>query len=370
MVAPTNAPCYIQRIGTAVPETCLEANESADLLVNACTSQRGMKLLQRITRLTGIQRRYLAGAGLTSRVPSTEAIFLPSSVQPNGPGMAARTDVFDRESRPVVLRAFRDFSRESLERVETLITICCTQAATPGLEQTVLSHTPVPASVNRWNLGFMGCSAGLAGVRLAHHAAELRRECLLVACELASLHFQYTDLLDQMTANVLFGDGAAVISISPRPSGVRVVDCACYSLTEFAEQMIWAAGDHGLRLVLAQELPDTIAAHLPGAMSDFLQRNGLTQRQIRHWAAHPGGPQILNAVESSLALPGEALQLSRDVLREHGNMVSPTIFFVLKRLIDSGAAGPAIAVAFGPGLTIEIVLLELDPNVGGAAAER
>ena len=112
----------------------------------------------------------------------------------------------------------------------------------------------------------MGCSGGLAAMRLVHQMADRGKEALIVACELSSLHFQYTDKLDQLTANVLFADGAAAMTLSPRRSAMRVVDCRCSTLPAQANQMVWFADDHGLRLELSQDLPDTLAASLPAAV--------------------------------------------------------------------------------------------------------
>jgi predicted naringenin-chalcone synthase len=81
---------------------------------------------------------------------------------------------------------------------------------------------------------------------------------------------------------------------------------------------------------------------------------------VDHWLAHPGGPQILEAVEKSLALPADALALSWSVYKDYGNMSSPTIFFIMKRLLETKANGRVVAMAFGPGLTIELVLLQVD----------
>ncbi len=71
---------------------------------------------------------------------------------------------------------------------------------------------------------------------------------------------------------------------------------------------------------------------------------------------HPGGPRILNAVVEGLGLPGEALEASRSILSDYGNMSSPTILFILNRLRATGADTPCLALAFGPGLTIEAAL--------------
>ena len=353
--------CYITHIGTAVPEPWLGAPESAELLKGGCINPRSEKLLARIVRLTGIEKRHLAALDCQDEGAEERALYRSPAEQPQGPGMSARTKAFDRVSPPLVLGALSSFSPSALSRVESLVTVSCTHASSPGLDRPILARTPVPANVDRWNLGFMGCSAGLAAMRLVHQTASLKRQSLIVACELSSLHFQYTDRLDQMTANVLFSDGAAAMLLGPAPSNARVMACRCAAVPSMADQMVWAAGDHGLYLHLAQELPDTLAAHLPAVVSQFLDECGIKKSEIVHWLAHPGGPQILDAVETSMELPADALHLSREVLRQYGNMSSPTIFFILKDLIGSGATGPTLAMAFGPGLTIELVLLNLEP---------
>jgi len=231
------------------------------------------------------------------------------------------------------------------------------------LERPILTHTPVPASAQRWNLGFMGCSAGLAGIRLVHNLSGVDNTALVVACELSSLHFQYTDQLDQMTANLLFAADAGAVLLSAEPSTVQVMECACVTLPTTADQMVWFAGDNGLQLHLSQDLPDSLAANLPQIVDRFLHNHGLSIGDVDHWLVHPGGPQIIDSVERSLGLPSDALEISRSVFRRFGNMSSPTIFFIMREMFESGAVGPAVALAFGPGLTIELVLLQLAASV-------
>lgn len=350
--------CYVHAIGTAVPERCLEPDEAVRVLSEGCPSRRSLKLLERIIRLTGVQRRYLAA--LDFQDLGAESLYRPSADQPLGPGMAARTEMFQQAAGPLVGRALEVFAPEELAQVEALITVSCTHASSPGLEKPVFDRTSVPASVGRWNLGFMGCSAALAGIRLVHGMAQRRRTALVLACELSSLHFQYTDELDQMTANLLFADGAAAVLLSPRASPVRVIGCRSFALPDAAEQMIWYAGNHGLQLRLAQELPQTLAAHLPAAVKAFLEECETSPQAVGHWLVHPGGPQILDSVEKCLYLRPDALRISRDVLRSYGNMSSPTILFILKAFLETRPRGQVVAMAFGPGLTIEMVLLHVD----------
>lgn len=359
MTAPSNSCCYIQNIGTAVPEHALDPQQSIALFRQTCSDPRTARMLPRIVRLTGIERRYLAVMDPRFGPLGTEALYRPLSEQPGGPGMGARTALFEKVSGPLVKRVLGAFSTQQLVQAEMLITVSCTHASAPGLERPIFTQTAVRPSVDRWNLGFMGCSGGLAAMRLVHQASGRGRGALIVACELSSLHFQYTDKLDQLTANVLFADGAAAMTVTPQRSAVRIVDCRCATLPEYAGQMVWFADDHGLRLDLSQDLPDTIAAHVPPVVAQFLADNGTSSGAIEHWLVHPGGPQILDSVEKSLALPADALRLSRSVLKRYGNMSSPTIFFILKEFLATRMDGNCVAMAFGPGLTVELVLLDI-----------
>lgn len=351
--------CYIQAIGTAVPGRRLEADEAAALLTQACRSPRTARLMRRIIPLTGIRTRHLAVLEHQFDERGRHRVYLPAAEQPNGPTMGTRNALFERAAAPLVLRAVAGLSRDALAGVDTLVTCSCTHASSPGLERPILSQTPVPASADRWNLGFMGCSAGLAGVRLVHQMAARRPRALIVACELSSLHFQYSDDLDQLTANLLFADGAAAMLLGPQPSAARVVACACVALPAHAEQMVWFADDYGLRLELSQDLPDTLAGRLPEAIDRFLGERGLGRADVCHWLVHPGGPQIVDAVERALELGADRLALSRAVLRDYGNMSSPTIFFILSALLEQRVDGRCVLLAFGPGLTIEMALLDV-----------
>jgi len=351
--------CYVQGIGTAVPAQSVDARQSVELFRQTCRDPRIARMLPRIVRLTGIERRHVAVLDPQFAPGGAEALYRSLSEQPEGPGMGARTAVFEKVSGPLVRRALDEFSPAQLGRVDTLITVSCTHASAPGLERPIFNQTAVRPTVDRWNLGFMGCSAALAAMRLVHQTAARQKEALVVACELSSLHFQYTDRLDQLTANVLFADGAAAMILSAEPSAVRVLDCRCSSVPQRADQMVWFADDHGLRLELSQDLPDTLAAHVPATVASFLGDNGTSVAAIDHWLVHPGGPQILESVQQALGLPEDALELSRSVLRQYGNMSSPTIFFILKELLGRGLTGRCVAMAFGPGLTIELVLLDV-----------
>ncbi len=354
------AACYVQKISTAVPQHFFTREQTERMLAETCINQRSAKLLKRIVRLTAIEKRHLAVLDFQSSLDDEQGIYRTCREQPSGPGMGARTAMFDKACGPLIRKVLSPFPSERLGNIDILITVSCTHASSPGLERPVFAQSNVPHCVDRWNLGFMGCSAALAAIRLVHQVTNFDKETLIVTCELSSLHFQYTDQIDQMTANLLFADGAAAVVISPRRSAVSILDCRCVTLPESADQMLWFAGDHGLQLRLSQALPETLAQALPDVVAAFLGQNGVSVDDIDHWLVHPGGPQILDNVENSLNLPANALDHSRAILRHYGNMSSTTILFIMQALFDEKQDGTALAMSFGPGLTIELVLLQLD----------
>jgi alkylresorcinol/alkylpyrone synthase len=85
---------------------------------------------------------------------------------------------------------------------------------------------------------------------------------------------------------------------------------------------------------------------------------GLSREDLEHFVIHPGGAKVLDAFEEVLGLERGGLEISREVLREHGNMSSVTVLFILERLLESGECGPGehgVISAMGPGFSAEHV---------------
>jgi len=124
-----------------------------------------------------------------------------------------------------------------------------------------------------------------------------------------------------------------------------------------AARLTWNIGTLGFDMMLSGEVPKTIAMSLPSRMNAIL--DGKKTEDIQHWAIHPGGRSVLDAVEKGVALSPDSLNISRDVLRRFGNMSSATIMFVLHDMMQQKVpAGLGCAMAFGPGLTIESMMFQ------------
>ena len=182
---------------------------------------------------------------------------------------------------------------------------------------------------------------------------------LVCAVELCALHFQYSAEPDAIVANSLFADGAAaaVLGATDSEAHWRLSANGAGLVPDSLDAMTWTVGNHGFAMTLSPRVPSLIEEQLAPWMNGWLERHGLTVADIGSWAIHPGGARIVSSAEKALGLEPAAGAVAREVLAEHGNMSSPTVLFVLKRLMERGAQRPCVALAFGPGLSIESALL-------------
>jgi predicted naringenin-chalcone synthase len=255
----------------------------------------------------------------------------------------------------------------SPSEITHLVTVSCTGFFAPGLDTTLVDTLGLRPTVERTQVGFMGCHGALNGLRVAGSfcGADPEARVLLTTVELCSLHMSYDWDPDHLVANSLFGDGAAAVVgvgadngkvTGPNDGSWRLAASGTCRLPGSADAMSWRIGNHGFRMTLSAAVPEIIEEHLKEWMEDWLRENGLALGDIATWAIHPGGPRILTSSASALGLLPEANETSKTVLAEYGNMSSSTVLFILERLREQGAPLPCVALAFGPGLVAEAAL--------------
>jgi len=260
-------------------------------------------------------------------------------------------------------RALEDAGWKATD-ITHLVTVSCTGFFAPGLDAALVSTLGLPRGVHRTHVGFMGCHGTMNGLRVASSFAGAHpgARILVASVELCSLHLAYGADPDDLVANAIFGDGAAALAGAPPPptgSGTpwTVTANGTAILPDSEDAMSWRIGDHGFRMTLSARVPDVIQSHLEGWLGGWLRAEGLGMEEVASWAVHPGGPRILSAAEQALGLPKEATRTPREVLSEYGNMSSATILFILQRMRAAGAPLPLVALAFGPGLVVEALLI-------------
>lgn len=345
-------------LGTSVPARFVTQQRAAEI-----TSQiagHGLQQTRRLATLyrrTGIHKRH---AVLLER-PNT----LASPSHQRGPTTRRRMLLYDRLVRPLAYDAARKalLSAElSAREITHLITVSCTGFAAPGFDLALVDALGLDPSVQRTHVGFMGCHGALNGLRLAraYTTSDHRARVLLCCAELCSLHFQFGSDADSALPNALFGDGAAaLVGVPDTGSGGnvwRLVANGSHVVPRTQNAITWHIGNHGFQMMLSPRVPGRIIESLRPWLETWLESHGVTIASVRSWAVHPGGPRVLDAVEEALGLDREATSVSREVLSACGNMSSPTILFIVERLRARCAPLPCVALAFGPGMTIEATL--------------
>jgi predicted naringenin-chalcone synthase len=278
------------------------------------------------------------------------------------PSTGARMALFEREAPPLAEAAVRRLALGDAERarISHLVVTTCTGLSAPGIDLELVSRLGLRPSVERTVIGFMGCYAALNALKLARHIVRSEPDAtvLTVNLELCTLHLQETAALEPVLSFLLFGDGCAASLISAVPEGLALDRFHTVLRPESADLITWRVGDLGFDMVLSGRVPAAISEALRAEAASVL--GGADPGAIDLWAVHPGGRSVLDAVEQALALPRDALDVSRSVLRRHGNLSSATIMFVLERMLREAAPGKrGCGLAFGPGLTAETMLFHV-----------
>jgi alkylresorcinol/alkylpyrone synthase len=346
-----SASAYVAGFGTAVPGAALEQVAMWDGYF--ARHLAGDRLAERIFRGAGVQRRHAAVNPLVEDV--------------SGWSTGDRMRRYVAEALPLgkeaVTAALADAGLAP-DDVGLFAVVSCTGYATPGLDIRVAADLGMAPDVRRLLVGHMGCYAAIPGLgAVSDHVVARGRPAVALCLELTSLHVQPpTDDRGQIVAHALFGDAAAAVVVVPEApaGGLEVVDIAAVTDPATADHMTWDVTDLGFRMGLSPEVPVVLARHVRAMVSGLLGRNGLTVAEVDAWAVHPGGPRILRTVAERLDLPDGALDASYRVLAERGNCSSATVLLVLDALRADGRPRPgraAVAMAFGPGLTLYAALL-------------
>lgn len=268
----------------------------------------------------------------------------------------ARMDRYMKDALPMAVTASMEaLGQMPAEQITHLITVSCTGLAAPGLDVLLVRALGLKPSIQRLAVNFMGCYAMVPALRQAQALCALQPDArvLVVGVELCTLHFQPIPSLEQATASLLFGDGAAAALVCSEPGPFKLGVSRSALALKGEEDMAWQIEPEGFLMRLSAYVPDLLGE----AMKELLQTSGFGDASVEHWALHPGGRKILQACASALMLEPDALQVSRSILHDYGNMSSVTLLYVLHRMLQAELKGAVCAASFGPGLSLETLML-------------
>jgi alkylresorcinol/alkylpyrone synthase len=298
---------------------------------------------------TGIETRY-------SCVP------IEWYMQPHG--WKERTQLYLNSSVDLLETVANDcLAQARLDRadIDAIVVASTTGIATPSLDALLIERMGLRRDIERLPIFGFGCAGGVLGLARAADLARARpgSRVLFLVVELCALTFRKDDISkSNIVAAALFGDGAAGAIISSSGDGPALGASGSHTWPNSLDIMGWEVEEDGLKARFAQSIPALVASDFRSIAAGFLRKNDIPRQSIEGFACHPGGAKVLDALEDALDLPRNALEDSRTVLRDYGNMSAVTALFVLHRMRARGLKGRTLMSALGPGFSAAFLMLE------------
>jgi predicted naringenin-chalcone synthase len=367
----------IESIATGNPELSRSQTAAADFMEKIESTPAPIRnRIRAIYERSGIDTRYSCIADYDR--PLDEFEFYPPNwkLDPQ-PSTGTRNTLYKETVVPLGCRVAQDaITSASINTsdITHVITVSCTGFFAPGLDIELCGRLGLSSHVERVHIGFMGCYAAFNALKTAHAfcQADSSAVVLIVCVELCTLHFQVSDTMEKAVINSLFSDGAAAAVLRSQSrkdaKGKLVYRTGLCALDDDSrDHMTWEVGDIGFNMGLSRRVPEVISTMLPAYIEALLEKAGKEVHDVDFWAIHPGGRAVVEKAVEVLDLDPEDTFDSTEVLRLFGNMSSPTILFILARFLrrnkdrlqaGSHGVGNGLAMAFGPGLTIEGCFIE------------
>jgi alkylresorcinol/alkylpyrone synthase len=281
-------------------------------------------------------------------------------------GWRERNELFERHAVTLIEQA----ATTCLERagkcpadVNAIVCVSTTGITTPGLDARLMNRMPFRRDTKRLPVFGLGCAGGVIGLA---RAAALQRSMpesrvLLLVVELCTLTFRESDSSkSNFIATALFGDGAAAALIGPdHTRGPTLGPAGEFTWPNSLPVMGWRVEDDGFGVLFSRDIPDLVRRELRIVTDGFLAAHGLSRRDLAGYICHPGGTKVLAALEEAFGIEAGALAISREILRDVGNLSAATVMFVLERMLANGLpSGRHLASSLGPGFTAAFQIIE------------
>ncbi len=334
-------------------------------------SEEEARKLRTLFRATGIESRHSV---LSDYGKSNGFDFFPNNERVTPfPATSKRMDLFKKHALALSMSSIVNCldNTPSLKKSEIthLVVVSCTGLYAPGLDIDLVKALGLNSSVNRTCINFMGCYAAFNAIKLAESvcANGADAKVLVVCTELCSIHFQKENTEDNFLANALFADGSATLLIEAKPRrgiNLKPISFHCDLFSDGKGEMAWSVSDWGFEMKLTTYVPNVIQSGIKQLTKSLLAKIDKELTEVDYYAIHPGGKKILEVIEQELNLKKEQNYFAYEVLKKFGNMSSPTVLFVLREILkslnDEDQNKNILSFAFGPGLTLESMLLQIE----------
>jgi alkylresorcinol/alkylpyrone synthase len=350
---------FIIGLGTAAPaqryaqRECWEAVQRVEPFTRLAPRSRAI-LKKVLCGDNGIATRHLALNSLAEIFNLTPDV-LQARFAKHAPALAAEA----------AQRALKDAGCISSE-IDAIIISTCTGYLCPGLTSYVSERLGLRSDVFALDLVGQGCGAALPNLRAAEAVLAAKRalKVLSVCVEVCSAAFYLDDDPGVLISACLFGDGAgaAVLAKKPRTNQQRVewkFGSSCLA-PDKRDTLRFSHKNGMLRNMLSLQVPEIAGDEAAKLLAGSLSAAEIKRERVAGWVLHTGGRDVLLALREKLGLTEADIRHSAAVLREYGNISSPTVFFVLDRALhDTVPDGLWWMSSFGAGFSCHGALLEV-----------
>ncbi|MDF2434183.1 MAG: alkylresorcinol/alkylpyrone synthase [Mucilaginibacter sp.] len=280
-----------------------------------------------------------------------------------------RNDQYIRTSLEYSVLAIEECVKEAgidKNDITDILFVSTTGLATPSIDALIINKLKLNPHINRIPVWGLGCGGGVSGMAKANTLAIANPDAvvLLVAVELCSLTLIKSDYSkSNFIGSSLFSDGVAACIVKGdnynAGGNVKYVASSSKLYYDSLEVMGWDFKDTGFNVLFSKDIPTFINEHIKEDITCFLTRHKLGLSDIKNFIFHPGGKKVLDAYNDALAVEGDFLQKTRQIMNDYGNMSSATVLYVLGKFIREGfEPGYGLMLAMGPGFSSEMVLLK------------
>lgn len=339
----------LRALETAVPPYPLDQEDVALRAQKLFADRKDIDRLMPIFANTGIKRRYSC---------------VPIDWYAVSHGWKERNELYIVHSLALLERVTEAcLAQAGLNRqdIDAIVTVSTTGVATPSLDALLTERMGLRRDIVRLPIFGLGCAGSVLGLA---RAASLARSMpganiLFLVVELCALTFRKDDISkSNIVATALFGDGVAGAILSTEGEGAEIGASGEYTWPNSLDVMGWEIEEDGLKARFSTSIPALVASDFRKIAQNFARKHDFSLADIDAFACHPGGAKVLDALEDALGLARGALEDSRSVLRDYGNMSAATAMFVLKRMEARKKPERRLMTALGPGFSCGFVVLD------------
>lgn len=250
--------------------------------------------------------------------------------------------------------------------------VSSTGVSTPSIDAILVNKLKLDNHVKRTPIWGLGCAGGAAGLSRAFEYTKAfpKSAALLISSEICSLAFHGDDFSkSNIVSLALFADGAAAVIVAGKEnrlykrSHLSLLGSLSTTYYDSLDIMGWEILNNGFKAIFSRDIPSIVRKEVRANIEELLSNHTITIGDVKHYVVHPGGPKVLREYECSLGFEEGAFENSRKVLREHGNMSSPTVLYVLKEFMETAPESYGeygIISALGPGFSSELILFKIE----------